>query len=296
MQVQTVDLILQKTLGVFETIQDRIQGCVNEIVHVLGAHPGNFRLWSELGRDDPDYPAPLLIELDVFADRRGRAEDTVFRSRAEDAHGSRRFIFRAVEETAFSDAQMADLQITWLHAVNDRSILLRFGEKLSGSEPFAGRAILDIQNILSNDLIIAERQTWRVFPHFLQFLPIVGFLGFHDEVANAKLFDEGHDFLLRSRSDREHCYDRSYAKNHAQHGQQGPQLVAGQVFEPEDQIRQPLLQGSWLGDGAGLHGYAPGFTWNLDPGWESSFHRSCCCRRSFSRDSPERRQYQAAGR
>src|SRR5258708_39977879 len=81
MQVETVDLILQKTLGVFETIQNRIQGCVNEIVHVLGAHSGNFRLWRQLWRDDPDYVAPLLIELDVFADRRGRAEETVFRDR-----------------------------------------------------------------------------------------------------------------------------------------------------------------------------------------------------------------------
>src|SRR6267154_802673 len=82
MQVETVDLILQKTLGVFETIQDRIQGCVNETVHVLGAHSGNFRLGRQLWRDGPDYVAPLLIELDVFADRRGRAEGTVFRSGA----------------------------------------------------------------------------------------------------------------------------------------------------------------------------------------------------------------------
>src|SRR5260370_11969299 len=110
-------------------------------------------------------------------------------------------MFGAGEKVAVRRAEMDEVQITWLHAVNDRSILLRFGEKLSGSKALARRAILDIRNILSNDLIVAERQTWRVFPHFSQFLPIVGFLGFHDEVANAQLFDDGHDFLLRSRSD-----------------------------------------------------------------------------------------------
>src|SRR5260370_11597554 len=119
MQVETVDLILQKTLGVFETIQNRIQGCVNEIVHVLGAHSGNFRLWRQLWPDDPDYVVPLLIELDVFADLRGRAEETVFRSGAEAAHLPCRFIFRAVQKTALRDAKMADLQITWLPAANN---------------------------------------------------------------------------------------------------------------------------------------------------------------------------------
>ncbi len=131
------------------------------------AHSGDFRLRRELWRDDSDHVAPLLVDLDVFADRRGRAEETIFRRGAENAHRRRRFIFRAVEKTAFRDAKMADLQITWLDAVNDGRILLRFGEKFSRSEPFARRAVLNIRNILSNDLIIAERQTRRIFPHFL---------------------------------------------------------------------------------------------------------------------------------
>src|SRR6266403_4470337 len=91
---------------------------------------------------------------------------------------------------------MADLQITWLHAINNGSVLLRLGEKFPWAESFPRRAILDIGNILSNDLIVAERQARRILPDFLQLLPIVGFLGFHDEIANAKLFDERHYFLL----------------------------------------------------------------------------------------------------
>src|SRR6266851_3059732 len=140
------------------------------------------------------------------------------------------------------------------------------------------RAFLNVGNILSNDLIVVERQARRIYPYFLQFLIIVRFLGLHDEIANAELFDESHDLLLRSSSNGEHRHNRCHAKNHAQHGQEGTQLVAGQVLEPEDKIGQPLLQGSWLGYGAGLHRYALGFNWNPDPGWDSGCHRSCCCR------------------
>src|SRR6266403_5413713 len=160
---------------------------------------------------------------------------------------------------------MADLQITWLHAINNRSVLLRLGEKLPWTETFARRAILDIGNILSNDLIVAERQARRILPDFLQLLPIVGFLGFHDEIANAKLFDERHHFLLGAGSDGEHGHHGGHAKNHSQHSEERTQLVAGEIFESENNIGKPLLQGSWLGDGTGFHRYARSLKWNLVP-------------------------------
>jgi hypothetical protein len=48
----------------------------------------------------------------------------------------------------------------------------------------------------------------------------VGLLGFNNEIANAKLLDESHDFLLRSSSDGEHGHNGGHAKNHAQHCQE----------------------------------------------------------------------------
>ena len=70
----------------------------------------------------------------------------------------------------------------------------------------------------------------------------MGLLSLHDEITHAELFDEGHDLLLRAGSDGEHGDNRSNAKNHAQHGQKRAKLVAGEVFETEDHIGQPLLQ------------------------------------------------------
>ncbi len=188
---------------------------------------------------------------------------------------------------------MANLQITRLHAINDGRVLLRLGEKLPRAKSFARSSVLNVGYILSNDLVIAQGQAGRGLPHLLQLLPIGGFLGFDNEVADAELLDEGHDFLLGARSDGEHSHNRGNAKDHTQHGQEGTQFVAGQIFEPEGEIRQPLLQRSWLGDGAGVHGHAPGFTWKPGPGWESGFHRSCCYQRTFSLDSQERRPFQA---
>src|SRR5207245_11390172 len=143
-----------------------------------------------------------------------------------------------------------------------------FWEQSSGGKPFARSGFLDVQNILSNHLLIVESQAGRVFPNLLQLLPIVGFLGLHDEIANAKLLDEGHDFLLCSRADGKHGDDGGDAKNHAQHGQQRTQLVAGEIFESENEIGQPLLQGSWLGHGTRLHRCARSLNWNSDPSWD----------------------------
>src|SRR6266567_7980519 len=158
MQIKAVNLILQETLRIFETVQDRIQRRIDEIVHIFGAHSGNFGLRRQLRRDYSDHVAPLLVQFDVFADRRARSKETLFRGSAKNAHRRGRGIFQGVEETALHDAQMSDLQVTWLHAVNDGSVLLRLGEQLSGSKPFAWRALVDVENILSNDLIIVERQ------------------------------------------------------------------------------------------------------------------------------------------
>src|ERR1700694_1666492 len=76
MQVETIDLILQITLRVFETVEDRIQWREDEVVHVFGADAGNLGLRGKLWRNDSDYMEPLLVEFDVFADRGGRANTT----------------------------------------------------------------------------------------------------------------------------------------------------------------------------------------------------------------------------
>ncbi len=135
-----------------------VQSDLRKVSGVLSAHSRNFGLRSQLRSDDSDHAAPLLVEFDVFADRGDRAKETLSCGSSENAHRRGRGIFRAIEETAFRDAEMADLQITWLSAVNYGSVLLRFWEKFSWSKPFARRAFLDVGNILSNDLIVVERQ------------------------------------------------------------------------------------------------------------------------------------------
>ena len=107
-------------MRVFETVKNSIQGRENEVVHVFRADAGNLGLRGELWRNNSDDVAPLLIEFDVFADRRRSAKQTVFCGSAEDTHRRRGGILRGVEETALRDAEMADCQVTWLDAINDR--------------------------------------------------------------------------------------------------------------------------------------------------------------------------------
>ena len=291
MQIEAVDFILQLALGVLQPIHNGVQGRINEIVHVLGTDSGDLRLRSQLRRNDSDHVAPLFVEFDVFADRRTCAKQAFFSGRPKNADRRSGGIFRAIEKAAFGDAQMADLQITWLNAVNDGSVLLRLWEKLARSKTLAWSSVLNVGDIFSDDLVINESQSRGGFPHLLQLLPIGRFLGLDNKIADAELFDEGHDFLLGARSDGEHGHNRGDAKNHAQHGQKGTQLVAGQVFEAEGQIGQPLLQGPRLGDGTGIHDYPLSLISTSDPGWDSRFHCSCCLRRRVFPDSQARRPF-----
>jgi len=88
----------------------------------------------------------------------------------------------------------------------------------------------------------------------------VGFPWFHDEVGNAKLFDEAIPFLLRS-VDESSTTDAT--PKYAQHGQQGrSKLVERSVRNPKTD-QAALLQGSWLAMERGFNGYAPGFKRNL---------------------------------
>ena len=47
-------------------------------------------------------------------------------------------------------------------------------------------------------------------------LPFHGFLGIHDEIVDAHLFDEGHDFLTRARADGQHGHDGGHTEEHGE--------------------------------------------------------------------------------
>src|SRR5436853_48416 len=66
----------------------------------------------------------------------------------------------------------------------------RLRQNFAGGKTFARRTALNIADILANDLIIGERESWRVFPYFLQLLVVVSFLGLNDNVADTQLLDE----------------------------------------------------------------------------------------------------------
>ena len=55
---------------------------------------------------------------------------------------------------------MADFEVAGLDAVNDGRVLLRFWQKLRGSEAFARRGALDIADVLANDLVIGQGKPW----------------------------------------------------------------------------------------------------------------------------------------
>src|SRR6266566_379877 len=105
---------------------------------------------------------------------------------------------------------MTDFQVTGLDAVDHRRVLLRLRQNFAGGKTFARRTALNIADILANDLIIGERESWRVFPYFLQLLVVVSFLGLNDNVADTQLLDERHHFLLSPSPKRRQQLQKSY--------------------------------------------------------------------------------------
>ena len=60
------------------------------------------------------------------------------------------------EEAAINDAQVGDDEIAGIHAVDDGSIELRFGENFGGLHAFARRAFLDAGYAFAKCFVVGE--------------------------------------------------------------------------------------------------------------------------------------------
>ncbi len=85
---------------------------------------------------------------------------------------------------------------------------------------FRGVAATMSFTVVANHAIILERQSLRNLANLLMSLPLRGLFRFHDQVVDAHLLDQRHDFLPRARADREHRDHGRHAENHPQHGEQ----------------------------------------------------------------------------
>ena len=121
---------------------------------------------------------PLVVELDVFANGVGGAENAVFGAGAEDADG-RRGGFLRDEEAAVDDMQVSDDEIAGIHAIDDGSIELRLGKNLDGLHAFPRGACRDaLYTLVAIVLIVVEGKARRELRDLLQRLPIDRLLGF----------------------------------------------------------------------------------------------------------------------
>ena len=98
--------------------------------------------------------APLVIQLDVFANGGSGAEQAVLSRGAENTDWRRRGIVRLVEEASFGNAEVADFEVIGLDAVYDRSILLRLGQEFAWCKTLPRRPTLNIADVVPNNLII----------------------------------------------------------------------------------------------------------------------------------------------
>ena len=69
LQVDAVDLVLVLRLAVFEAEDRRVQRHVDQVVAILRRDAGDVALHGQLRPGDADHLEPLIVDLDVAADR-----------------------------------------------------------------------------------------------------------------------------------------------------------------------------------------------------------------------------------
>src|ERR1700733_7672899 len=120
-------------------------------------------------------------------------------------------------------------------------ILLRFWDGLGWGHTSARRRSLNAVNIIQYDAIVLKGQAGRNLAHLLMGLPLGGFFGLDDEIADAHLLNERHHFLPGTGTDGEHGNHGRHSEDHAQQGQQGAKPVQHEVLQAELHVSNPLL-------------------------------------------------------
>ena len=87
----------------------------------------------------------------------------------------------------------------------------------------------------------ASESPGDTFRSFMMRLPFRRLLRFDDEVMHAHLLNKRHDFLPRSRADREHGHNRRNAENHAQHGEKRAHPMHQKILHAKLRVSRPLL-------------------------------------------------------
>ena len=194
---------------------------------------------AELRPRHADHPQPLVVHLDVPADRFFGTEQRRLRAFAEHRHRRGALVLAFVEEAPRREPQVADRNVGRRDAVHRRHIALRLRQHLRRLEALARRRRAHPFHRRADDAVVLERQPWRRAPHLSERLRIGRLARLDDDVAHAELLDERHHLLLRAGANRQHRDDGRDAEDHAEHRQQRAQLVDAEVVEPELQILKP---------------------------------------------------------
>ena len=251
-KVDAVNLVPRIAVGVFQAVDGGVQGNVDETIEVLDGDSRDLGWGTHLRPDNANHVEPLLIDFQILAHGFG-SEQAGPRALAQHADRRGPGILVRIEEPSLDDSEPGNLLVFRVHAVNDRHILLRFGDEFCGREAFSRRRGHGAADICADHAIVLKGQPGRELvkhprlqrrhpelANLLVRLPFEGFLSFYDQVPHAQLFDERHHLLLRPGADRKHGDHSRDAENHPQHGGQGPELVEQQIFEAQAKVGQEL--------------------------------------------------------